>query len=93
LLYGPLSDGEPLGTPDAGLDHFRMTPAPTPDPWDVDLYWILDRVVELVTARGYPIVNLSLGPELPSTTKPSRTPGRPSSTSWPSSGACCSSPP
>jgi hypothetical protein len=65
LLYGPLIDGEPLRTPDAGVDHFRVTPAPSPDPWDIDLYWILDRIVELVTARDYPIVNLSLGPALP----------------------------
>jgi hypothetical protein len=65
LLYGPLADGEPLRTPEVGVDHFRVTPAPSPDPWDVDLYWILDRIVDLVTSRNYPIVNLSLGPELP----------------------------
>lgn len=65
LLYGPLADGEPLRTPEVGVDHFRVTPAPSPEPWDVDLYWIVDRIVELVTARNYPIVNLSLGPELP----------------------------
>ncbi len=65
LLYGPLADGQELRTPDVAIDHFRVTPAPSPDPWDVDLYWILDRIVELVTARGYRIVNLSLGPALP----------------------------
>lgn len=65
LLYGPLTDGQQLRTPDVGIDHFRVTPAPSPDPWDVDLYWILDRIVELVTTRGYRIVNLSLGPALP----------------------------
>lgn len=64
LLYGPLNDGQELRTPDVGIDHFRVTPAPSPDPWDIDLYWILDRIIELVTARGYRIVNLSLGPEL-----------------------------
>lgn len=65
LLYGPLTDGQQLRTPDIGVDHFRVTPAPSPDPWDVDLYWILDRIVDLVTTRGYRIVNLSLGPALP----------------------------
>jgi len=64
LLYGSLTENEPLRTPDAGVDHFRVVPAPSPDPWDVDLYWILDRIVEQVRARGYPIVNLSLGPDL-----------------------------
>ena len=65
LLYGPLEDGQPLRTPEVGVDHFRVVPAPSPDPWDVDLYWILDRIVELVRARDYAIVNLSLGPSLP----------------------------
>jgi hypothetical protein len=65
LLYGPLGDGEPLRTPDAQIDHFRVVPAPSADPWDVDLYWILDRIIEQIRARGYPLVNLSLGPDLP----------------------------
>lgn len=65
LLYGPLDSGGSLRTPDAGVDHFRVVPAPSPDRWDVDLYWILDRIDELVSARNYPIVNLSIGPELP----------------------------
>src|SRR5580692_3544722 len=64
LLYGSLPDDEPLRIPDAGVDHFRVVPAPSPEHWDIDLYWILDRIVELVRARGYPIVNLSLGPNL-----------------------------
>jgi hypothetical protein len=63
-LYGSLLGTAPLGTPAAGIDHFRVVPAPSPPPWDVDLYWILDRIVEQVRARGYPIVNLSLGPDL-----------------------------
>ncbi|MEQ9112674.1 MAG: S8 family peptidase [Miltoncostaeaceae bacterium] len=65
LLYGPLGDGHDLRTPDFGVDHFRVVPAPSSDVWDVDLYWILDQIVELVTTRGYRIVNLSLGPALP----------------------------
>jgi hypothetical protein len=65
LLYGPLGDGQPLRTPDAGIDHFRVVPVPSAGVWDVDLYWILDRIVEQVRARGYPVVSLSLGPDLP----------------------------
>lgn len=64
LLYGSLPENEPLRTPDAGVDHFRVVPVPSAGPFDVDLYWILDRIVEQVRARSYPIVNLSLGPDL-----------------------------
>jgi hypothetical protein len=64
LLYGSVPDDEPLPTPDAGVDHFRVVPVPSTGPFDVDLYWILDRIVEQVRARGYPMVNLSLGPDL-----------------------------
>lgn len=64
LLYGPIEPGQQLRTPDVGVDHFRVVPPPSSDPWDVDLYWILDRIDELVSARRYPVVNLSLGPEL-----------------------------
>jgi hypothetical protein len=64
LLYGSMPADEPLRTPDARIDHFRVVPAPSPQNWDVDLYWILDRIIEQVRARAYPIVNLSLGPNL-----------------------------
>ncbi|MBS1871558.1 MAG: S8 family peptidase [Actinobacteria bacterium] len=64
-LFGPLDAGQLLQTPDVGVDHFRVLPAPSPDPWDVDLYWILDQIVALVSARQYRVVNLSLGPALP----------------------------
>lgn len=62
LLYGPLEPGQELSVPEVGVDHFRVVPPPANGSWDVDLYWILDRIEELVLARDYPIVNLSLGP-------------------------------
>ncbi|OJU95842.1 MAG: hypothetical protein BGO23_09680 [Solirubrobacterales bacterium 67-14] len=64
LLYGAFEPDQQLRTPDVGVDHFRVLPVPASDQWDVDLYWILDRIVELVRQRDYPIVNLSLGPNL-----------------------------
>jgi hypothetical protein len=66
ILYGGIKPGDQLRTPDVGVDVFRVTPPPpAPDgQFDVDLYWILDRISDIVTAREYPLVNLSLGPAL-----------------------------
>jgi len=64
VLYGPLEAGQQLATPDVGVDHYRVVPAPSSEPWDVDLFWILDRIEEVITQNDYRVVNLSLGPEL-----------------------------
>jgi hypothetical protein len=64
LLYGAMSPGDALTTPPVTVDHFRVLPIPGYDPWDVDLYWILDRIEETLRAREDPIVSLSLGPDL-----------------------------
>lgn len=67
ILYGAIEPGDQLRTPDVGVDVFRVTPPPAPasGQFDVDLYWILDRISDVVTSRDYPLVNLSLGPRLP----------------------------
>lgn len=62
-LFGEAGPGEQLPVPDAKIDHYRVLPPP-PDPSDVDLYWILDRIVETVEQNDYDVVNLSLGPDL-----------------------------
>jgi hypothetical protein len=62
-LFGEATPGGQLPVPDAHVDHYRVLPPP-PDPHDVDLYWILDRIVETVERNDYDIVNLSLGPDL-----------------------------
>jgi hypothetical protein len=64
LLYGAVSPGDALATPPVTVDHFRVLPIPGDDAWDVDLCWILERIEETLTAHDYPIVNLSLGPDL-----------------------------
>ncbi len=51
-----------LHTPEVGVDHFRVLPVPKEEEWDVDYYWILDQIENQVSAGGYKIVNLSLGP-------------------------------
>ena len=67
ILYGAIEPGDELRTPDVGVDVFRVTPPPPAanGQFDVDLYWILDRISDVVTRRDYPVVNLSLGPRLP----------------------------
>jgi hypothetical protein len=55
------ADGE-LSTPEVGVDHFRVLPVPPEEGWDLDLYWLLDRITEQVRGGGYRLVNLSLGP-------------------------------
>lgn len=60
-MFGEPQPGEQLQTPAAVVDHFRVLPPP-PDPWDLELYWVLDRIVEAVEAGAYDIVNLSIGP-------------------------------
>jgi hypothetical protein len=63
-LYGPMDAGQQLSTPEIGIDHYRVVPAPRSEQWDVDLFWILDRIEETLAQRAYPVVNLSLGPAL-----------------------------
>ena len=53
-----------LQTPVVGVDHFRVLPIPGYDPWDVDLYWILDEIEKVAIANDYEIVSLSIGPDL-----------------------------
>jgi hypothetical protein len=65
LLYGPLESGVPINTPYVGVDHFRVVPAPSVGAIpDVDLYWILQCIDDQLARYDYPVVNLSLGPDL-----------------------------
>lgn len=63
VLYGGTSQGQ-LPEPEVGVDHHRVLPVPS-EHADVDLNWILDRIVEAVHQHRYPVVNLSLGPDIP----------------------------
>ncbi len=62
-LYGALSTGQDLPAPPAYVDHYRVLPVP-PAEDDFDASWILDRIVETIEAEQYPIVGISLGPDL-----------------------------
>ncbi|HUC00402.1 MAG TPA: S8 family peptidase [Solirubrobacterales bacterium] len=62
VLYGARHAEAPLRTPEVGVDHYRVLPVPPADV-DLELYWILDRIAELVEQGNHRIINLSLGPE------------------------------
>jgi Subtilase family len=63
VLFGADHVGIDLQTPEAGVDHYRVLPAPESEQWDLDLYWILDQIETQVKAGGHRIVNLSIGPD------------------------------
>lgn len=60
-LYG-YTDGGLLRRPVAPIDHYRVLPPPAAELSDNRAYWLLDRVLEAVTGKGYKVVNLSIGP-------------------------------
>lgn len=62
-LFGNADPGGQLPVPDAHVNHYRVFPPP-PDPWDLDLYWILDQIVHTIEHNDYDVVNLSIGPYL-----------------------------
>ncbi|WP_237158240.1 S8 family peptidase [Mycobacteroides franklinii] len=62
-LYGLLTSGEQAPQPPLPVESFRVMPPPY-DPGDLDGYWILDRIKEVLADDRHKIVNLSLGPTL-----------------------------
>lgn len=66
VLFGAdHGDGTPLETPEVGVDHYRVLPAPSDPVFDLDLVSVLDLIEQTVTEKGYRIVNLSIGPRVP----------------------------
>jgi subtilisin family serine protease len=61
VLYGLLEPGQEAPQPPLPVESYRVTPSPNPH--DLEGYWVLDRIVETVRQNGHRIVNLSLGPE------------------------------
>ena len=62
-LHGNLEPGAVLPQPAMAIDHYRVFPVP-PAEDDFDANWILDQIINVVENHDYPIVNLSLGPEI-----------------------------
>jgi hypothetical protein len=63
ILYGADQEHGQLPTPEVEIDCFRVVPIPAAER-GVDLFWILDRIVDRAGEGQYPLVNLSIGPEL-----------------------------
>lgn len=61
-MHGLIWPGDVLPQPPLPLDTIRIMPPP-PLPPDLESYWILDQILDLVAANDYKIVNLSLGPD------------------------------
>jgi hypothetical protein len=84
VLFGADHGEAELRTPEVGVDHFRVLPPPESETWDLDLYWILDRIENQLDGGRHRIVNLSIGPEQCLEEDDEPTPGPRSSTSSPS---------
>lgn len=63
VLYGLVAPGEQAPTPPLPVDSYRVLPAPHIQ-GDLEGYWVLDQIKEVVETEGHRLVNLSLGPTL-----------------------------
>ena len=64
VLYGYHEGTTQVDLPNVFVDHFRILPVPAGEEHDYELNWILDRITETVSNARYPMVNLSIGPDL-----------------------------
>lgn len=63
VLYGLLCSGDQATQPPLPVESFRVMPPPY-DPGDLDGYWILDQIKDILAQGRHKLVNLSLGPTL-----------------------------
>ncbi|MGX7698402.1 S8 family peptidase [Gordonia polyisoprenivorans] len=63
VLYGLLRSGDQAAQPPLPVESFRVMPPPY-DPGDLDGYWILDQIKDVLAQGRHKLVNLSLGPTL-----------------------------
>lgn len=63
VTYGLIHPGHTVARPASRVDHYRVLPSP-PDDRDIHSYKVLDRIEQVLTNTHYPIVNLSLGPDI-----------------------------
>ncbi|MCC0808820.1 S8 family peptidase [Methylobacterium sp. W2] len=62
FLFGPLEVGKTQERPHANVDHWRVLGADTAGD-DFELFSILGRIEDAVTATSYEFINISLGPD------------------------------
>ena len=66
ILYGHLTAGQPLATPPAQVDHFRILPRPSHVSAGEEPYWVMDQIVDCIQQNPrWKIVSLSYGPDEP----------------------------
>jgi hypothetical protein len=65
LLFGPLSDGEPLPTPFAKVDHIRVLDDTSADDDTQEYFDVNKRVISSLESGRYDFANFSIGPDLP----------------------------
>lgn len=63
ITYGLIHPGDRVTRPASMVDHYRVLPG-SPADRDIHSYQVLDRITEVLTHKHYPIVNLSLGPDV-----------------------------
>ena len=64
FLFGHIDPTEPLDRPYAAVDHYRvLDTAPGQNPHE--LYEVLGRIDQVLVAKDYQLINLSIGPRLP----------------------------
>lgn len=64
VLYGLLRSGDQAAQPPLPVESFRVMPPPYDPGGDLDGYWILDQIKDILTEGRHKLVNLSLGPTL-----------------------------
>lgn len=65
LLFGPLEPNQEAARPYSYLDHYRVLDDQTSGEDQLELFRTLGHIEEVLLARDYQFINLSLGPELP----------------------------
>lgn len=65
FLFGPIEPGSEAQRPFSFVDHYRVLDAKTNTEDPYELYRTLAHVEEVLLARQYQFINLSLGPDLP----------------------------
>jgi subtilisin family serine protease len=62
-MYGLTVAGQQVPQPPVPIEHYRVLPAPN-IPGDLEGYWLLDQIKNVVTSKDHRLVNLSLGPDM-----------------------------
>lgn len=65
FLFGPLDEDQPAGRPPCKVDHYRVLDDVSGKDPQGELYDVLRRIDDVLNSKPYPLVGLSIGPDLP----------------------------